>query len=187
MSVSQRWTIADLDLFPDDGKRREIIDGELFVSTQPHYRHQRLTVRIAAALENWSETAGNGEVSVAPGIVFAEDEAVAPDVVWMSRERATAIVGSDGHLHAAPELVIEILSPGGRNEYRDREAKVRLYSRQGVQEYWLLDPRTRTVQVFRRENAVLQIIETLYEQDTLTPPLLPDFALPLVKLYANIL
>lgn len=186
MSISQRWTIADLDLFPDDGKRREIIDGELFVSTQPDYRHQRLTVRIATALENWSETTGSGEVSIAPGVIFAEDEAVAPDVVWMSRARASAIVGADAHLHAAPELVIEILSPGGRNEYRDREAKVRLYSRQGVQEYWILDPRTRTVQVFRRELAMLQLAETLYEQDNLTSPLLPDFGLLLTTLYANI-
>lgn len=62
-----------------------------------------------------------GIVLIAPGLIFAEDDDVAPDIVWSSRKRLAQAVDAVGHLHAAPELVIEVLSPGKANEYRDRD------------------------------------------------------------------
>lgn len=169
------WTSADLEAFPDDGKLREIIDGELYVSTQPHWYHQNVCARVTTMLTNWSLETEAGEVSVAPGLVFADDDDVAPDVVWISQAQLEAALASDGKLHAAPELVVEVLSPGSANARRDRQAKLRLYSRRGVREYWLLDWRTRRLEVFRREGAILKPVATLYDDDTLTSPLLPGF------------
>src|SRR5215470_2317473 len=82
-----RFTSADLETFPDDGKRREIIDGELYVSKQPNWYHQTVCGRIFAALDDWSVATGAGGASVAPGLIFAEDDDVAPDVVWASATR----------------------------------------------------------------------------------------------------
>lgn len=176
MTTAPRWTSADLSIFPDDtGKRYEIIEGELYVSKQPNWHHQAVSGEVFAVLRDWSKQTGAGVPNLAPGLIFADDEDVAPDVVWISRERLAFALEEDGKLHEAPELAVEILSPGKRNEERDKEAKLKLYSRRGVDEYWIVDWRKRAVEVYRREQAALRLVETLYEQDDLRSPLLPGF------------
>jgi Uma2 family endonuclease len=186
MTQSLRWTSADLELLPDDGKRYEIIDGDLHVSKQPNWYHQILCVGLIGPLDRWSLETGAGVVNVAPGVIFADDEDVAPDLVWVSAERLKVGLAPDGKLHAAPDLVVEVLSPGLTNERRDREAKLKLYSRRGVLEYWIADWQRRQVEVFRRADAALQLTATLLEGDTLVSPLLPGFGLPLAALFARI-
>ena len=178
-----RWTVADLDLFPDDSLRREIVDGELFVSTAPHYEHQMTCTECATALGNWNHQTRLGHVIVAPGLIFGDADAVIPDVIWVSRERWALIARETGHLHGAPELVVEVLSPGATNERRDREAKLKLYSTQGVDEYWIVDWRAQTVAVYRRQQAQLRLEATLRRDDTLTSPLLPGFTLAVAQLF----
>jgi Uma2 family endonuclease len=187
MTTTLRWTSADLETLPDDGKRYEIIDGELHVSKQPHWYHQAVSGQLFALLQAWNRTTTAGYANLAPGVIFADDEDVAPDVVWISRARLAASLAPDGKLHAAPELVIEVLSPGSLNERRDREAKLKLYSRRGVHEYWIVDWRARQVEVYRREEHALRLVATLYEADTLHTTLLPGFALSIATLFEDIL
>lgn len=186
MSVSLRWTSADLATFPENGKRYEIVDGELYVSKQPHWHHQFVCGRLFRFLDEWNEYNDGGIVLQAPGVIFAEDDDVAPDVVWVSKARFAAIVRDDGKLHAAPELVIEVLSPGTANEQRDREAKLKLYSRRGVHEYWIIDWRAQQIEVYRRAEAALSLVATLFAADTLTSPLLPGFSCRVASLFATI-
>ena len=174
-----RFTVADLERMrvqPIDDTRYEIIDGELHVSTQPHWRHQRLADQIRLALHRWDPDERRGVVIWAPGVIFAEDEAVAPDLVWVARERFPQVIDDDGKLHAAPDLVVEVLSPGRENERRDRELKLDVYQRRGVREYWIVDWREPAVLVYRRRGAALELVGTLSADDTLTSPLLPGFA-----------
>ncbi|MDP8923633.1 MAG: Uma2 family endonuclease [Chloroflexota bacterium] len=186
MSIPRRYTSADLERLPDvEGTRYEIIDGELHVSRQPHWEHQYACHRAAYALEAWHEQSGAGVVIPAPGLIFAEDQDVAPDVVWISRERLAQAKDEAGHLRAAPELVVEVLSPGAANERRDREVKLALYSRQGVEEYWIVDWRARTVQVYRRAEETLRPVATLGSGDVLTSPLLPGITCPVSSLWAS--
>jgi Uma2 family endonuclease len=184
-TISTRWTITDLEAFPsqDEGKRYEIIDGELSVTSQPHWFHQRTSGRIFAALDAWSGETGLGEASEAPGVIFDEENAVAPDVVWVSAERLPLVLGEDGKLHDAPDLVVEVLSPGTTNIRRDREAKLRLYSVRGVREYWIADWQAKTVQIFRREAAALKLVATLLPEDDLASPLLPGFSAKVTRLF----
>jgi Uma2 family endonuclease len=183
-----RWTIADVDAFPQprDDTRYEIIDGELYVSHQPHYYHQLVDTRLVVELHRWSEESDAGVAVHAPGVIFARDEAVAPDVIWVNRQRFAAILGDDGKFHAAPDLIAEILSPGAANEQRDREAKLGVYSRRGVREYWIASWQDRQIEIYRRQELELRLAATLIEEDTLQSPLLPGFALPLRKLFADI-
>ncbi|MBI3967229.1 MAG: Uma2 family endonuclease [Chloroflexi bacterium] len=176
MSTPLRFTVSDLELLPEDGKRYEIIDGELHVSTQPHWQHQYVSTRIVISFDRWDPDSERGVLIPAPGLIFAPDQAVAPDVVWISRARFDQVVGPDGKLHAAPDLVVEILSPGAANEQRDRELKLELYSRYGVREYWLVDWRRQTLDVYRREQDALALAVRLSAEDSLTSPLLPGFA-----------
>jgi Uma2 family endonuclease len=181
--VAMRWTVADLDLFPDDSRRYEIIDGELFVSKAPRDEHQEAGSEIVVSLGIWNRAAGLGHVLMTPGVLFTVADAVIPDVVWISRERRAAIEGDDGHLHGAPELIVEVLSPGADNERRDRETKLRLYSAYGVLEYWIVDSRLRTLAVYRHQDAQLRLVATLTPDDTLTSPVLPGFSLPLGDIF----
>ncbi|UFP93875.1 Uma2 family endonuclease [Gloeobacter morelensis] len=169
-----RWNVRDLEVMPcNEWTRYEVIDGELFVSRAPHRRHQQICVRIAEHLNRWSDATGSGESIVNPGIIFSDEDSVIPDVIWVSRERLIRLEDEAGHLSGAPELVVEVLSAGIDNERRDREAKLKLYSIHGVEEYWIVDRFTGQVQVFRRQDTQLVLISTLLTGDELTSPLLP--------------
>lgn len=106
-----------------------------------------------------------------------------PDVVWASTERLNRLLDEAEHLTGAPELVVEVLSPGEQNVQRDRQLKLKLYSQQGVQEYWIVDKDLRQVQVYRRDRAVLTLVVTLQDGDALASPLLPNLSCPLVRVF----
>lgn len=185
MAIRPGYTSRDLELLPDvEGVRYEIIDGDLYVSKTPVWQHQYASGQLSADLTTWDREAGLGVTLPTPGLVFAPDQDVIPDMVWISKARLALALDRAGHLRIAPELVIEILSRGAANERRDRELKLSLYSRQGVHEYWIVDWRRRRVQVFRREQAALHLAATLEGDDVLTSPLLPGFSCPLPRLWA---
>lgn len=173
---SLRWTSRDLELMPDDGKRYEIIEGELYVSKQPHWQHQFVCGQIFFLLQLWSNQSQKGIANLAPGLIFADDDDVVPDVIWVSNERLRTALWEDGKLHTSPELVVEVLSPGSSNERRDREMKLKLYSRRGADEYWIVSWQERRLEVYRRQNAVLSLQATLNEDDLMQSPLLPGFS-----------
>jgi Uma2 family endonuclease len=172
-----RWTIADLVIFEGNRTNRyEIIDGELFVTRAPDWKHQAACGRIVTQLNVWSDQSDLGQAAINPGIIFSESDNVIPDVVWASHERLERLLDDAGHLTAAPELVVEVLSPGKLNERRDREAKLKLYSVRGVLEYWIVNLKEQYVEVYRRESAILKLAATLYSQDEITSPILPGFS-----------
>jgi Uma2 family endonuclease len=112
-----------------------------------------------------------------------EDDDVAPDLVWISHERLAGALDESRHFRVAPELVIEVLSPGKVDEERDRKAKLKLYSRRGVQEYWIVDWITQQVEIYRRVRRRLHLVETLLPKDKITSPLLPGFACQVSALF----
>jgi len=117
-----------------------------------------------------------GRPAITPGIIFSEADNVIPDIVWASNKRLECLLDEAGHLIDAPELIVEVLSPGDKNEKRDRQAKLKLYSAQGVHEYWIVSWQEQKVEVYRRQQGVLKLVVTLYQQDELTSPLLPGFS-----------
>lgn len=172
-----RWTTSDIELLSqDEEKRYEIIDGELFVTRSPHWNHQRTIDNICLELNIWSRSSGIGEARSTPGIIFSDADNVVPDVVWISKKKLATLLDDEGHLTGAPELIVEVLSPGKLNERRDKEAKLKLYSSQGVREYWIVSWQLKTVEVYRRENLQLKLVATLLNDDKLTSTLLPDFS-----------
>jgi len=178
------WTSADLELFPDsEWKRYEVVDGELFVTRAPHLGHQDCSGRIYAQLLTWSDETKLGRPFFTPGIVFSDADDVIPDVVWVKQERLAAIVDESGHFIAAPDLVVEVLSPGSQNERRDRDVKRRLYSLKGVLEYWIVSWQLRQVEVYQRTTGQLQLVGTWLAEDQLTSTLLPGFSCPVARLF----
>lgn len=181
-----RWTIQDVEALPDnEWIRYEIIDGELFVTRSPHHKHQHVTGCIFTVLNSWSLESGLGEPSIMPGLIFSDSNNVAPDVVWVSYTRLAQIQDEAGHFRGAPELVVEVLSPGKANEDRDRSAKLKLYSVQGVQEYWIVDRVAQRIEVYRREQAQLTLVATWMMHDGMTSPLLPGFTCQVSYLFSS--
>jgi Uma2 family endonuclease len=179
------WTTADLAVMPDDGgwTRHEIIAGELLVTRAPHIRHQGVASKIHVRLENWSEETNLGRSFEVPGVIFTPNDAVIPDLVWVSNSRLENGIDEAGHFTVAPELIVEILSAGQQNEQRDKSVKLKLYSRYGVQEYWIVNWQMQTLEVYRRTDAQLQIVATLLVGDTLSSPLLPGFIVAIDQLF----
>ena len=106
-----------------------------------------------------------------------------PDVIWISDKRLESGLNEAGHLTIAPELIGEVLADGKENEQRDRHAKLQLYSKYDVQEYWIVDWRQKTLEIYRREQAQLKLIATLLNSDAITSPLLPQFSVPLDQIF----
>lgn len=125
-------TRADLDRFPDDGHRYELIDGELFVSPLARRRHQWVVTRITARLFAWVEADGHGRVYPGVNVDLAVDTHLEPDVAWSASED-----DSGPGFDRVPELVVEVLSPSTRRF--DRGVKRDRYLSAGAREAWLVD------------------------------------------------
>jgi len=182
--TSVRWSVQDLEVLPqNEWTTYEIIDGELLVTRSPHRRHQQVALEIASELNAWSKKTGLGETIFAPGIILSDADNVIPDVVWVAKETMAVIEDDAGHLTRIPELVVEALSSGSENIRRDRQAKLKLYSVQGAQEYWIADRFSSRIEVYRRESGKLSLTITLQGEDILTSPLLPGFSCPVSQLF----
>ena len=178
-----RLTYDDLvAMFPeDDGVRRELIDGDLFVTPSPIARHQRLVWRLAVSIGVHLEAhPDQGEAFTAPfDVIMTPYDVVEPDLLVVLGDQREIL--TDKHIHGAPALVIEILSPGTRKH--DQTLKRQLFEREGVREYWMVDPDRNRVVIHRRAAAgSFPLVATLEAGETLTTPLLPDWGLPLDKL-----
>ncbi len=138
-------TYDDYVRLPDDGRRYEIIDGELEVSPAPNPRHQRVSAKFFAILHNHVEERRLGQVYYAPiDVLLARDSIVQPDLVFVAAARELII--TERAIEGPPDLVVEILSPW--SDRRDRVTKARLFARYGVRQYWIVDPEARTLEMY---------------------------------------
>ena len=132
----------DLETFPADNLRREILDGKLYVTPSPSRRHQRVVGAVYRALSDYERRAG-GEAYVSPfDTVLSAQNVVEPDVIYVAPDRlhtlgVKAILG-------VPSLFVEVLSPA--TEHLDRGKKRAAYASFGVPEYWIVDADARTIE-----------------------------------------
>jgi Uma2 family endonuclease len=177
-----KLTYDDLLLFPEnDGLRHELIDGVHLVSAAPNTRHQTVLLKLAFGIQGWLENHPAGRLFVAPfDVVFSPFDVVEPDLLYMSNERAAAIL-NEKHAAGVPELVIEILSPATRQI--DEMRKRHLYERVGVSEYWIVEPMCDEVRIHHRGANGFRAPVTCARGAVLTTPLLPGFELPLSRVF----
>jgi Uma2 family endonuclease len=184
-SPTLKLTYDDFVLFPDDGRRHELIDGEHFVTPSPNRRHQVVLANLFRALDAAARAHGAGKVFFAPfDVVLTPYDVVEPDLLFVSAGRAAIL--TDANVQGPPDLVVEVLSPSGRRQ--DEVLKRDLYDRGGVVEYWLVDPEAETVKVFRRgDEGRLGRPELLgsREGDSLSTPLIAGLLAPLADVFAD--
>ena len=181
-----KLTYDDFVLFPDDGLRHELIDGEHYVTPSPNDKHQTILANLHLLIGPWLRLHPIGKLWLAPfDVVFSRFDVVEPDLLYISNERR-AQIATDANVQGAPELVVEIGSPSTRR--RDETIKRALYERAGVSEYWVVDTRLDVVRVYRRLNAERFAGPeelSLEAGDVLTTPLLPGLCLPLAEIFRS--
>jgi len=180
-----RLTYDDFVRFPDDGLRHEIIDGVHYVTASPNLRHQQLLGRLYFAIESALRVQPSGQVFLSPlDVVFTKWDVVEPDLLFVSTAQRHIL--TKANVQGAPDLVVEIFSPS--TQRRDEDIKLRLFEREGVREYWMVDPDRNVVLVCRRDaDGNLTDVSELTEAGpaTLTTPLIPGLSLSTAELFAD--
>jgi Uma2 family endonuclease len=180
--LRHQLTYEDYVLFPDDGQRHEILDGEHYVTPAPAKKHQRASMRLGSRLHVFVDGRNLGEVLAAPfDVLLSPHDVVQPDLIFVSNARAAIL--TDKNAKGAPDLVIEILSPGTRRV--DEGIKLKRYERLGVDESWMLDPDRKTAKIFRRDGNRFVLVAELFATagDVLATPLLPGLEIALVDVF----
>jgi Uma2 family endonuclease len=163
---------------PDDGKRYEILDGELYVTPAPSPLHQRVSKRLQRKLEDYFEARGLGEVFNAPiDMILGRHDVAQPDILVVTNPSQISGRGIEG----APLLVVEVLSPSTRRH--DREVKMRRYAALAIPHYWIVDPEGKWIACYRLAGDTYRHLPT-YEGDVqLVPEDWPDLTIALADLW----
>jgi len=177
---SSQLTYEDYLLFPDDGKRHEIIDGDHSVTPAPKTKHQKISFNLSLALGSFVKKGGIGLVFAAPyDVILSDENVVQPDLLFVSTARASIV--TDDNIRGAPDLVVEIISETTRR--KDEVTKRKLYERFGVQEYWIVDPELETVKIYTRAQQSRALELSKEANDILTTILLAGFELALAEIF----
>lgn len=178
----RKLTYKDYLLFPDDGKRHEILDGEHFVTAVPYLRHQAVVGELFIWIRSFLGQNRVGRIFFAPvDVLLSEHDVVQPDLLFISNERLAIL--QKKNVQGAPDLVIEVRSAPTRR--RDEGLKLDRYARLDVREYWTVDPSRNVVRVYRRPGDRLRkaVELTAAAGDRLTTPLMPGLEIPLDEVF----
>ncbi len=165
---------------PDDGKRYEILSGELLVTPSPRPVHQRVVARLGRILSEHFERRGEGEVFLSPiDLILTNHDVLQPDLLVVDDRTQITERGIEG----APLLIAEVLSR--KTADRDRGLKALRYAALGVRHYWLVDPDARRVQCYMLARGAFDRTAEAEEDATLPVPGLDGLDLPLAELWAE--
>jgi Uma2 family endonuclease len=175
-----RFKADDIWDAPDDGNRYEVIDGELYVTPAPGWSHQIALGNLYLAVGSYVRQHRLGYLVQAPtGVALDPESGVEPDIVYVSRERASII--SERGVEGAPDLVVEALSPS--TAARDRGIKMRRYAAAGIPYYWILDPRTRALEAYRLAAEGYEQVGSFQAGDVFRPELFPGLEIAIDDLW----
>lgn len=175
-------TYEDYLRLPDDGKRYEIIEGELFVTPAPITKHQIVSLNLSTILHRHVRKHRLGRVLTAPtDVILSRTNVVQPDLLFISKKRQHII--TEKNIQGTPDLIAEILSEF--TEDRDRTLKIQIYARHGVRHYWLIDPNRKTLEVYELDpdSCSFRHCVTYQRDETFQPTLFPKLKLKLTELW----
>ena len=175
-----KLTYEDYVGLPDDGRRYEILDGELEVSPAPAPRHQAVLGNLLWILHGHGQERGLGRVYCAPiDVILAPSTVVQPDLVFVAAGREAIV--TERAIEGPPDLVVEILSSW--SVLRDRVAKAALYARYGVRQYWVVDPDTRALEIYEADGAEYRLVGQHEGAAKVRTAVFPDLELDLGRVW----
>lgn len=182
-SENIKFTYEDYLLLPDDGKRYEIIEGELYMAPAPNTKHQNISSELFRRIANFVVENNLGLVYCAPyDILFSDANIVQPDILFISKTNRFVI--KDKNVQGAPDLIVEITSPSTKK--RDIALKKRLYGKFKVKEYWIAFAEEEKVEVWRLLDNDYVLDASYDKKDILKSPLLQGLAIKLSEVFRDI-
>ena len=148
------WTYDEMVAeLPETNLPAELWDGEIVMAPTPTPSHQKVVFRLARLLEDFVNAKQAGTVLVSPlDVVLSPHRVVQPDLFFISNDNTDII---QDRIRGVPDLVVEVISQGTWK--RDRVEKKALYEQVGISEYWIVDPESRSIEVFALVKGVYQL------------------------------
>jgi Uma2 family endonuclease len=180
--LSGTWTYADLFALPDDGRRYEIIEGELYEMPAPSWAHATVIANLISAIIPLVVTLGGRWRTAPPDVFFQGADPVQPDIIVLLPE--SQALPTERGVEEPPDLLIEVLSPSNRGH--DLLTKRALYARAGVREYWLVDPDARTVEIVSLDRDAFHLALVVSGGEPLDSPSLGQLPITANDLFAGV-
>ena len=181
MATATLMTAAEFDRLPfEEGRKWELLEGELIPVASAHPRHQREVAIFIARLYPYVADRLAGQVLPDSEFAFSEHTRLRPDIAIFSKEQWSLVDQNKTPITVIPEIAIEVISPSELANHSQR--KVRIYLAAGVKEVWQVWPEFQSVQVWE-PGGRSRFVDA---GDRLTSPLLPDWELHLSDLFGRI-
>ena len=180
----RRVSYDDLAQMPEDGRRYELYDGEVFVVPAPILRHQVVALRLWRIFDDYASKTGGLAVASPIDIVFSEYDVVQPDIVFLSAASLRS-VSLDAPIRRSPDLAVEVLSSSTASN--DRGRKMRMFQRYGVPEYWIVDPVGETIEIYRLAESAYEPMGTFSGRDEMRSAVLPDLRFSPSSVFPHVL
>ena len=165
------WTYEDYAALPDDGNRYEIVNGVLIMAPAPSPEHQEIILEIASYLRTHVKLTGRGRVFMAPiDVDLGSGNAFQPDLVVVLKAHLNKV--TEKKIVGAPDMVVEVASPS--TAAYDRLTKYEKYAQAGIPEYWIVKPKTRTVEVMVLEHGEYRSLGIFRGEQMLPSRIVPD-------------
>ncbi len=173
------FTAADYRSMPEDGKRYQLIEGEIIMAPAPNTYHQVVQRNVLVLLDNYLRRRPMGTVLGAPCDVYLDDQNVyQPDLLFGAREHAEYI--RDDGIHGAPDLIIEILSASTAALDRRKRGH---FATAGTVEFWQVDPALRQIQRFVFAENASKPVALIDEPETFSSPLFPELVIDTKEIF----
>lgn len=165
-----KFTYEDYINLPESEERRyELIAGEIYMVPSPVPKHQDIVGKLYMIFSSFVQAHGLGRVFVSPlDVVLSKEDVLQPDILFISKDRESII--AERNIQGAPDLVVEVLSPGTAD--RDRTLKRTRYLKFGVREYWIVDPQSKSIEVLKAGQSDFETVRVYSEGATATSPIL---------------
>jgi Uma2 family endonuclease len=178
--VIPKLTYEQFRQLPDDGKRYELVRGEIHLTPAPTTKHQFVLRNLTGSLLQYLGQHPLGELAFAPlDVLLGGDTALQPDLIFVSNARAKII--HEAFVEGAPDLAVEVLSTS--TAAHDRATKLPIYAEAGVPEVWLIDPQAKTVEILQLHGKKYLVDSILAGEQALTSSQFPGWQLPLGELF----
>jgi len=171
----------ELDIF-EDGYFYELLNGEIVKRSSPDTDHQNASSNLTFILQSFVRAKKLGQIFFAPYDVYLDEENMPqPDIIFVAKENKAII--KKGCIEGAPNLVVEILSPGTFK--KDRGEKFKLYRASGISEYWIVDPRSQTVEIYVLQNGDYDLVSYAVEKGEVESQVLTALRVEAADIFAE--
>ena len=176
------WTYGDLFSLPDDGRRYEIVEGELCEMPSPTSAHGVTISNLMFLLRPAIEVLRGWLLTAPLDVFFPGADPVQPDIVVLLPDSDARLVARG--IEGPTDLLVEVLNPSNRGH--DLLTKRALYARAGVREYWVVDPESWAVEVLTLDRDAFHTLQRASGDDAVNSPLLGGASFPLAAIFAGV-